>query len=114
MSGCVSVSSFLAEHPFNRGKGLQCSSRQSGFIIPLMDLEYAPYYTKEDTVILIREWMCICFELLHLLMAHKKGIRRVAVNSLATLRKVWDRRTFSQSCSGTWACRSCSRISAAR
>ncbi|PON95285.1 Coatomer beta subunit [Trema orientale] len=34
-----------------------------------------------------REWMRICFELLEMLKAHKKGIRRAPVNNSATLRK---------------------------
>ncbi|KAI9605959.1 hypothetical protein H4Q26_004330 [Puccinia striiformis f. sp. tritici PST-130] len=35
-----------------------------------------------------REWMRICFELLDLLKAHKKAIRRAAVNSLVTSQKL--------------------------
>lgn len=35
-----------------------------------------------------REWMRICFELLDLLKAHKKGIRRAAVNSFGYIAKV--------------------------
>lgn len=34
-----------------------------------------------------REWMRICFELLDLLRAHKKGIRRAAVNSFGYIAK---------------------------
>jgi splicing factor 3B subunit 1 len=34
-----------------------------------------------------REWMRICFELLDLLKAHKKGIRRAAVNSFGYIAK---------------------------
>ncbi len=34
-----------------------------------------------------REWMRICFELLDLLKAHKKGIRRAAVNTFGYIAK---------------------------
>ena len=34
-----------------------------------------------------REWMRICFELLELLKAHKKSIRRAAVNSFGYIAK---------------------------
>jgi len=34
-----------------------------------------------------REWMRICFELLDLLKAHKRGIRRAAVNSFGYIAK---------------------------
>jgi len=37
----------------HRGKGLVAFLKAIGFIIPLMDLEYAPYYMKEVTIILI-------------------------------------------------------------
>jgi splicing factor 3B subunit 1 len=37
--------------------------------------------------VLAREWMRICFELLDLLKAHKKGIRRAAVNSFGYIAK---------------------------
>jgi len=40
----------------HRGKGLAAFLKAIGFIIPLMDPEYASYYTKEVTVILIREF----------------------------------------------------------
>ncbi|KAK1221091.1 U2 snRNP component prp10 [Marasmius sp. AFHP31] len=40
----------------HRGKGLAAFLKAIGFIIPLMDPEYAFYYTKEVTVILIREF----------------------------------------------------------
>jgi hypothetical protein len=40
----------------HRGKGLAVILKAIGFIIPLMDPEYALYYTKEVTVILIREF----------------------------------------------------------
>jgi splicing factor 3B subunit 1 len=38
------------------GKGLVAFLEAISFIIPLMDSEYASYYTKEVTVILIREF----------------------------------------------------------
>jgi hypothetical protein len=34
-----------------------------------------------------REWMRICFELLELLKAHKKGIRRATVNTFGYIAK---------------------------
>ena len=34
-----------------------------------------------------REWMRICFELLELLKAHKKAIRRAAVNTFGYIAK---------------------------
>lgn len=40
----------------HRGKGLAAFLKAIGFIIPLMDPEYASYYTKEVAVILIREF----------------------------------------------------------
>jgi splicing factor 3B subunit 1 len=40
----------------HRGKGLAAFLKAIGFVIPLMDPEYASYYTKEVTVILIREF----------------------------------------------------------
>ncbi|KAL1917566.1 uncharacterized protein VTP21DRAFT_3959 [Calcarisporiella thermophila] len=40
----------------HRGKGLAAFLKAIGFIIPLMDDEYANYYTKEVMVILIREF----------------------------------------------------------
>lgn len=38
----------------HRGKGLAAFLKAIGFIIPLMDPEYANYYTREVMVILIR------------------------------------------------------------
>lgn len=40
----------------HRGKGLAAFLKAIGFIIPLMDAEYASYYTKEVMGILIREF----------------------------------------------------------
>jgi len=40
----------------HRGKGLAAFLKAIGYIIPLMDAEYASYYTKEVMVILIREF----------------------------------------------------------
>ena len=40
----------------HRGKGLAAFLKAIGFIIPLMDPEYANYYTKEVMIILIREF----------------------------------------------------------
>ncbi|KAG9102841.1 hypothetical protein FRC06_000987 [Ceratobasidium sp. 370] len=40
----------------HRGKGLAAFLKAIGYIIPLMDPEFASYYTKEVTVILIREF----------------------------------------------------------
>ncbi len=40
----------------HRGKGLAAFVKAIGFIIPLMDPEYASYHTKEVTDILIREF----------------------------------------------------------
>ena len=40
----------------HRGKGLAAFLKAIGFIIPLMDANYANYYTKEVMVILIREF----------------------------------------------------------
>ncbi|PVU85194.1 hypothetical protein BB560_006673 [Smittium megazygosporum] len=39
-----------------RGKGLAAFLKAIGFIIPLMDSEYANYYTREVMIILIREF----------------------------------------------------------
>ncbi|KDN47651.1 hypothetical protein RSAG8_03441, partial [Rhizoctonia solani AG-8 WAC10335] len=44
------------EQQKHRGKGLAAFLKAIGFIIPLMDPEFASYYTKEVTVILIREF----------------------------------------------------------
>ncbi len=35
----------------------------------------------------VKEWMRICFELLEMLKAHKKGIRRAAVNTFGYVAK---------------------------
>lgn len=40
----------------HHSKGLAAFLKAIGFIIPLMDLEYASYYTKAVTVILIWEF----------------------------------------------------------
>ncbi len=40
----------------HRGKGLAAFLKAIGYIIPLMDAEYASYYTKEVMIILIREF----------------------------------------------------------
>ena len=40
----------------HHGKGLAAFLKTIGFIIPLIDPEYASYYTKEVTVILIHEF----------------------------------------------------------
>ena len=40
----------------HRGKGLATFLKAIGFVIPLVDLEYTLYYTKEVTVILIQEF----------------------------------------------------------
>ncbi|KAH7724663.1 splicing factor 3B subunit 1 [Aphelenchoides avenae] len=41
----------------HRGKGLAAFLKAIGFLIPLMDAEYASYYTKEVMLILIREFI---------------------------------------------------------
>ncbi|KAL3090250.1 hypothetical protein niasHS_006702 [Heterodera schachtii] len=41
----------------HRGKGLAAFLKAIGFLIPLMDAEYASYYTKEVMLILIREFV---------------------------------------------------------
>uniref|UniRef100_A0A6B2KWW3 Uncharacterized protein n=1 Tax=Arcella intermedia TaxID=1963864 RepID=A0A6B2KWW3_9EUKA len=43
----------IREH---RGKGLAAFLKAIGYIIPLMDIDYARYYTKEVMIILIREF----------------------------------------------------------
>ena len=40
----------------HRGKGLAAVLKAIGFIIPLMDAEYANYYTREVMIILLREF----------------------------------------------------------
>ena len=40
----------------HRGKGLAAFLKAIGYIIPLMDAEYANYYTREVMLILIREF----------------------------------------------------------
>ena len=40
----------------HRGKGLAAFLKAIGFIIPLMDAEYANYYTREVMIILLREF----------------------------------------------------------
>ncbi|KAJ3093134.1 Splicing factor 3B subunit 1 [Quaeritorhiza haematococci] len=40
----------------HRGKGLAAFLKAIGYIIPLMDAEYANYYTKEVMIVLIREF----------------------------------------------------------
>jgi splicing factor 3B subunit 1 len=41
----------------HRGKGLAAFLKAIGYLIPLMDAEYASYYTKEVMLILIREFV---------------------------------------------------------
>ena len=45
-----------------------------------------------------REWMRICFELLELLKAHKKAIRRATVNTFGYIAKAIGYVFFNQSC----------------
>ena len=40
----------------HRGKGLAAFLKAIGYLIPLMDAEYARYYTQEVMLILIREF----------------------------------------------------------
>ena len=40
----------------HRGKGLAAFLKAIGYLIPLMDAEYAEYYTREVMLILIREF----------------------------------------------------------
>lgn len=40
----------------HRGKGLAAFLKAIGYLIPLMDAEYASYYTREVMLILIREF----------------------------------------------------------
>ena len=40
----------------HRGKGLAAFLKAIGFIIPLMDAEYANYYTREVMIVLLREF----------------------------------------------------------
>ena len=40
----------------HRGKGLAAFLKAIGYVIPLMDAEYANYYTREVMLILIREF----------------------------------------------------------
>ena len=44
---------YLLSH---RGKGLAAFLKAIGYLIPLMDAEYANYYTKEVMLILVREF----------------------------------------------------------
>ena len=40
----------------HRSKGLAAFLKAIGYLIPLMDAEYANYYTREVMIILIREF----------------------------------------------------------
>jgi len=40
----------------HRGKGLAAFLKAIGYVIPLMDAEYANYYTREVMLVLIREF----------------------------------------------------------
>merc|ERR1712117_1019544 len=40
----------------HRGKGLAAFLKAIGYLIPLMDAEYANYYTREVMLILVREF----------------------------------------------------------
>lgn len=61
----------------HRGKGLAAFLKAIGFIIPLMDSEYASYYTKEVTVILVREFQTLDEEI-------KKIVLKVVKQCAAT------------------------------
>lgn len=52
----VDVLSFCVCLPFPQGKGLAAFLKAIGFIIPLMDAEYANHYTREIMGTLIREF----------------------------------------------------------
>jgi len=41
----------------HRGKGLAAFLKAIGYLIPLMDSEYASYFTREVMLILIREFV---------------------------------------------------------
>ena len=43
--------------------------------------------TGARSIVPAREWMRICFELLEMLKAHKKGIRRATVNTFGYIAK---------------------------
>jgi splicing factor 3B subunit 1 len=49
--------------------------------------ENFPSVDRDAEFVPVREWMHICFELLDLLKAHKKGICQAAVNSFGYIAK---------------------------
>lgn len=52
----ISVSRRWKGIRLHRGKGLAAFLKAIGYIIPLMDAEYANYYTREVMIILLREF----------------------------------------------------------
>jgi splicing factor 3B subunit 1 len=84
----------------HRGKGLAAFLKAIGFIIPLMDPEYASYYPKKVTVILIREFQTSDEEM-------KKIVLKVVKQCAATEGVTADTssRIFSQTSSNRLVCR---------
>ncbi|KAG6380272.1 armadillo-type protein [Boletus reticuloceps] len=69
----------------HRGKGLAAFLKAIGFIIPLMDPEYASYYTEEVTVILIREFQTSDEEMMKIVLKVVKQC--AAMEGVLTSRK---------------------------
>ncbi|KAI5981177.1 small nuclear ribonucleoprotein [Pisolithus albus] len=80
----------------HRGKGLAAFLKAIGFIIPLMDPEYASYYTKEVTVILIREFQTSDEEMKKIVLKVVKQHSPDFFKSFWVRRMALDRRNYRQ------------------
>lgn len=67
----------------HRGKGLAAFLKAIGYLIPLMDAEYANYYTREVMLILIREFQSPDEEMKKIVLKvriHLSNIYNIAIN----------------------------------
>ena len=83
----------------HRGKGLATFLKAIGFVIPLVDLEYTLYYTKEVTVILIQEFQTSDEEMKKTIL---KVVKQCAVMEGESLLSTLSRTSIltSSNCSG--------------
>ena len=65
-----------------RGKGLAAFLKAIGYLIPLMDAEYANYYTKEVMLILVREFQSPDEEMKKIVLKVCKGHTHIAGHKL--------------------------------
>ena len=92
----------------HRGKGLAAFLKAIGFIIPLMDPEYANYYTKEVMIILIREFQSPDEEMKKIVLkVSTLANRRVSVSDFFLHRSLSNVPVLRESCLHTFVRKSC-------